>query len=118
MTLDELATDFVARCASGDLDGAGRAHWAADVVSIEPPGMMPPSHGREAVEAKGAWWNAHHTVHGVKVEGPYVHGDQFVVRFTMDVTNKDTGERRRMDELGVYTVRDGKIAEERFFYGR
>lgn len=31
----------------------------------------------------------------------------------MDVTPKD-GERMQMDEIGLYTVRDGKIVEERF----
>ena len=72
--------------------------------------------GRKGVEAKGAWWYANHEIHDVKVEGPYVHGDQFVVRFTMDVTPKD-GKRMSMDEVGVYTVLDGKIVEERFFYG-
>ena len=56
-------------------------------------------------------------IHGVQVEGPYVNGDQFVVRFKMDLTPKATGERRTMDEVGLYTVKDGKIVEERFFYG-
>jgi ketosteroid isomerase-like protein len=32
------------------------------------------------------------------------------------VTPKATGKRMQMDEVAVYTVRDGKIVEERFFY--
>ena len=35
---------------------------------------------------------------------------------TMDVTPKD-GQRMAMDEHGLYTVQNGKIVEERFFYG-
>ena len=35
----------------------------------------------------------------------------------MDMTVKETGARMKMDEVGVYTVKDGKIVEERFFYG-
>ena len=27
------------------------------------------------------------------------------------------GERNQMSEVGLYTVKDGKIAEERFMYG-
>ncbi|TJV53252.1 MAG: ester cyclase, partial [Mesorhizobium sp.] len=27
-----------------------------------------------------------------------------------------TGERVSMDEVGLYTVKNGKIAEERFYY--
>jgi ketosteroid isomerase-like protein len=34
----------------------------------------------------------------------------------MDLTPKATGERITMDEVGLYTIRDGKIVEERFFY--
>jgi len=52
----------------------------------------------------------------VKVEGPYVHGDQFVVRFKMDVTPKGQ-KRMSFDEVGLYTVKNGKIVEESFFMG-
>jgi ketosteroid isomerase-like protein len=50
------------------------------------------------------------------VTGPFFNGDQFVVGFEMDVTNKDSGQRFTMAEQALYTIRDGKIAEERFFY--
>ena len=29
---------------------------------------------------------------------------------------KESGERRRMHEVGLYTVKNGKVVEERFFY--
>ncbi|CDX15581.1 conserved hypothetical protein [Mesorhizobium sp. ORS 3324] len=38
------------------------------------------------------------------------------MRFTFDVTPKSTGQRATMDEVGLYTVKDGKISEERFYY--
>jgi hypothetical protein len=41
-------------------------------------------------------------------------GDQFVVRFTIDFTPKGKS-RMSMDEVGPYTVKDGKIVQERFF---
>ena len=72
--------------------------------------------GRKAVEGKGQWWYANHEVHNVKVEGPYVHGDQFVVRFKMEVTPKGK-QPMNLDEVGLYTVQNGKIVEERFFIG-
>jgi SnoaL-like domain len=34
----------------------------------------------------------------------------------MDITAKATGERMAMDEVGIYTVKNGKIVEERFCY--
>ncbi len=57
-----------------------------------------------------------HEVHTVTTEGPWVNGDQFSLRFAMDVTARENGQRMQMDEIGVYTVRDGKVVEERFFY--
>jgi ketosteroid isomerase-like protein len=55
-------------------------------------------------------------VHGVEVSGPLVSGDRFVVRFKMDVTRKESGQRFTMDETALYTIKDGKIAEEAFFH--
>ena len=34
----------------------------------------------------------------------------------MDVTPKMTGQRVSMVEVGVYTVEDGKIVREEFYY--
>ena len=49
-------------------------------------------------------------------DGPLAHGDRFVVGFQYDVTNKPSGKRMKMDEVGLYTVRNGKIVREEFFY--
>lgn len=118
MNTQEIATDLVALCKQGKFDEAGEKYWSDDVLSVEAmPGEMHEMRGKAAVRGKGEWWNSHNQIHGVEIEGPYVNGDQFVVHFTMDVTPNDSGQRMRMDEMGVYTVRDGKIAEERFFYG-
>ena len=116
MDTKEVAKAFTALCAKGEFDAAGQKFWSDDVVSREPmPGDMARTEGRKAALGKGEWWYANHTVHEAKVEGPYVHGNQFVVRFTMDVTPKN-GKRVTMDELGVYTVANGRIVDEAFFY--
>jgi ketosteroid isomerase-like protein len=117
MNTQDLAKNFTDMCAKGEFDAAGRKFWSDDIVSREPmTGDMAMLRGRKAVEGKGEWWYANHTVHNVKVEGPYVHGDQFVVRFKMDVTPKG-GQRMNLDEVGLYTVKNGKIVEESFFMG-
>jgi hypothetical protein len=117
MTPTEIATAFTNLCKRGEFEAAGRHFWSDDVVSCEAmEGDMARVQGRAAVEAKGAWWYANNEVHSVKTEGPYVNGSQFAVRFTMDVTPKG-GQRMQMDEVGVYTLADGKVVEERFFYG-
>jgi len=115
MTTNEIAAAFTDLCKAGKFDEAGEQFWSDDIVSREPMGEMKEVKGRAGVEGKGAWWYANHEVHGAKVEGPYVSGDQFVVRFTMDITPKG-GTRMTMDEVGVYTVKGDKVVEESFFY--
>jgi hypothetical protein len=56
-----------------------------------------------------------HEVHSVEVQDPYVNADQFMIRYIMDVTVKQTGQRSTLNEIGLYTVKGGKIADERFF---
>lgn len=116
-TTQDVAQDLVAMLKAGQFDESGEKYWADDVVSLEPmDGEMARIVGKAGVRAKGEWWAANHEIHEVLVEGPYVNGDQFVVRFKMDLTPKG-GERITLDEVGLYTIRDGKIAEESFFYG-
>ena len=117
MSTAELAKDFTDLLKQGDHEGAARKYNDKDIVSIEAmEGPMAVCEGGEAVKQKGDWWRANHEVHGEVVEGPYVNGNQFAVRFKMDVTPKQTGERVMMDEVGIYTVEGDKIIEERFYY--
>jgi len=116
MTTHDIAHDLVALCRSGKFIEAGEKYWADDVVSIEAVGDDAESHGKDAARGKNEWWVNAHEIHSVDARGPYLNGDQFTVRFKMDVTAKETGEHRLLDEIGLYTLKDGKIAEERFFY--
>ena len=118
MSAKDVAQPFTELCKAGKFDEAGKKFWSDDVVSLEPmTGEMARLQGRKAVEGKGKWWADNHDLHNVKVEGPFLNGDQFTVRFKMDVTMKGNGQRMQMDEHALYTIKDGRIAEERFFYG-
>ncbi len=120
MTTKDIAEAFAALMKAGKFKEAGDAYWADDVVSIEAmPGDMALVSGRAAVEAKSEWWMANHEVHNFTTEGPFVNGDQFALLFDVDVTAKVgpmADQRMAMREVGIYTLRDGKIAEERFLY--
>ena len=117
MTTQELAKDFTNLLKRNDHEGAAAKYNADGIVSLEAmDGPMAVCRGKAAVKEKGAWWQANHEVHGGSVDGPYVNGDQFVVRFTMDVTPKATGQRMTMDEIGIYTVEDANVVEARFCY--
>jgi len=109
-----IAEEFAALCEAGRFAEAGETFWAEDVVSLEPMDEMAVTTGKEAVRAKGEWWAANHEVHEVDVDGPYVNGDQFALVLEIEVTPKATGERIEMEEIALYTLRDGKIVEERF----
>ncbi|THD79185.1 MAG: nuclear transport factor 2 family protein [Phenylobacterium sp.] len=117
MSTKDVAEGLVALCQAGKFGEAGETYWADDVRSVEAMGDNAEIQGKAAARGKGEWWANAHDVHGVEVAGPFVNGDQFVVRFKMDVTIKESGQRITMDEMAVYTVDDDKIVEERFFYG-
>ena len=121
MDTKAVADDLVSLWKRGEWMESGERYWAEDVVSVEaggPPGVDPVSRGKEAARAKSQWWADNHEVHSSEVAGgPWINGEQFVVRFVMDVTAKATGQRMHLDETALYTLRDGRIAEERFFYG-
>jgi len=40
--------------------------------------------------------------------------DRFVVQYDIDVTDKNSKNRMQLSEVGVYTVKDGKIVREEF----
>jgi len=96
--------------------------YSPEIVSIEagaPPGGSARSEGIDAVKGKGKWWSDNHEVHSGEVDGPFPHGDRFIVRFTYDVTAKGgpmAGKRFTMNEAALYTVKDGKVTHEEFFY--
>jgi hypothetical protein len=121
MDTKQVAQEFTQLCKDGKFEEAGRRFWSDKVVSLEPmSGPMARSEGVQAVKAKGDWWYQNHEIHSATAEGPYVHGDQFALRFSMDVTPKTgemAGKRMQMTEIGLYTVKDGRITEERFFFG-
>jgi hypothetical protein len=117
MSINDIAHDLVALCKAGKFDEAGEKYWADDVLSVEAMGDDAEARGKAAARGKGEWWANSHEIHGMEVEGPYINGEQFAVRFKMDTTFKETGVRQQMDEVALYTIKNGKIAEERFFYG-
>ena len=114
MNTTELAQRMAELCASGQFEAA-RELWSDDVVSVESfPGPHQVCEGRDAVIAKQTAWNQRTTMHSVRAEGPFVHGEQFALRLTLDCTGPD-GRRGELSEIALFTVKDGSIVEERFF---
>jgi ketosteroid isomerase-like protein len=114
----EIANRLVELCKQGKNDEA-KSLYAPDAVSVEafaPPGMQREAKGLDAIRAKSEWWRANHEIHSASITGPWPHGERFIVGFQYDVTNKPSAQRMQMDEVGLFTVEDGKIVREEFFY--
>jgi SnoaL-like domain len=114
---------LVSLCRDGKIMEAVETLYSPQIVSIEAvsggPSMPARMEGLDAIKGKNDWWVKNHEVHSSKAEGPYPHGDRFIVRFTYDVTAKAgpmAGKRLTLDEAALYTVKDGKISQEEFFY--
>jgi ketosteroid isomerase-like protein len=115
----EIGQKMVELCREGKNDEAIKTLFSEDIVSVEagaPPGQDATTKGMAAVLGKGKWWVDNHIIHSAKAEGPWPHGDRYIVRFTYDVTFKPDNKRFTMDEAALYTVANGKVVKEEFFY--
>ena len=88
-----------------------------DIVSVEArtmDGSSPETRGIKGVREKVDWWLQNMQVHSFKADGPFVAHDRFVVQYDADVTDKNSKNRMQLSEVGVYTVKNGKIIREEF----
>jgi hypothetical protein len=88
-----------------------------DIVSIEAysgASGSPETRGTDGVRGKIDWWVKAMEIHSFRANGPFVAHDKFIVQYDADITEKSSGERRQISEVGVYTVKDGKIVREEF----
>lgn len=115
----EIGQKLVELCKNGKNFEAIDSLYSPDIVSVEATtnDKMPKEvHGFEAIKNKNQWWNEHMQVNSAEVKGPFPLDDRFAVYYKYDVTNKDTNKRVNMEELALYSVKDGKIIKEEFFY--
>ena len=115
-----VANQLAGYCREGKEEEGLNTLYAEDAVSVEAldyAGTGPETHGLEGIRGKHEWWNNAHETHASSVEGPFFHGDdRFSLIFDVDVTDRNSNERMQMKEVGQYTVKDGKIVREEFFY--
>jgi hypothetical protein len=117
MTTEEVAKEVVELTRKQAWKEALESLYAKDIVSVEArPNETgsPETRGIDGVRGKVDWWLDAMEAHSVTVHGPFVAHDRFVVRYDMDVTDKASKKRMQLSEVGVYTVKDGKIVREEF----
>lgn len=114
-----VAEELVAFCRAGRNMDAINTLYSPDIVSIESMGneQMPREmKGIDAIRQKNKWWGENNEVHSSVVDGPFIGEDKFAVYYNFDVTFKPTGQRTPMEEMALYSVKDGKVVREQFFY--
>jgi ketosteroid isomerase-like protein len=119
MSLQSLAQQFVDLCNQGKNFDVMETMYSDDIVSVEADGRE--VKGKGPVIQKSRNWAAANEIHGGKCVGPYfsaqnVDDGQFAVTFHFEITPKATGKRITANEVGLYTVKGGKITREQFFY--
>ena len=114
-----VADELVELCRAGrNLDAIAKL-YDPKIVSIEPIGSdTKPAEmsGIDAIRQKNESWYDTYEVNSVNVEGPFVGEDQFAVRYDYETTAKADGKKMRMTEMALYTVKDGRIVREQFYY--
>lgn len=118
----QIGQQLVDLCRQGQNLLAMEQLYDADIISVEASATAGARayqevKGIDACKEKGMKWLSAHEIHGATVEGPFMHGaDKFAVYFAFDVTPKATGQRTWQKEVGLYTVKNGKITREEWYF--
>jgi hypothetical protein len=111
-----IAKEFAALIRAGKSDEVEKKWLAPGIESVEGVGASLAWTGKKAVLAKYRGWEADHEIHSMKLEGPWVGATGFALRFQLEATQLSTGNRVEMEEVAVYTVRNGKVVREEFHF--
>lgn len=119
MNTQEIANQLVSYCRKGDWASAYNNLYAKEIKSIEPyasPVFDKETIGLEAVVIKAQKFDSMiEKLHSIEVSEPLVSGNHIAFTITMDADRKNIG-RVVLPELCLYTLSQGKIVKEEFFY--
>lgn len=118
--VQDVARDFTALLRLGQFEAAGDRYWADGVASVEPAdlptGIPAFVSGIDAAREKARFRFGEGRIEDLGIDGPFVTGDQFALFLDMLITDPASGDTQPFTEIAIFTVRDGQIIEERFFY--
>ena len=117
MAINEIAENFV-NWRNNDNAATLRAElYSPGIESIEEGNTSEIGRvkGMEGLKKKGQSLSRDFEVHNIKAFDPVVADNWFSVKFAIDTTDKRSGERSILSEIGIYKVEDGKIVKEHYF---
>ncbi len=122
MATQKVAQRLVELCSAGKNLEAIQELYADNARHIEVmdgPGCPRVSEGKANLLQKAEHFARTTTIHGASCGKPIVNGDQFIVPMTLDCTASEgpmANQRMTLSESALYTVKNGKITEGKFFY--
>ena len=118
----EIGKRLIEYCKRNENVKAVNELYADEIVTLEAmsgpetPADEAQPKGIDEIRKKNKQWEDEMEVHEVDIQGPFPLGDRFAIHFKYDATEKKNQKRMKMDEVGIYTVKNGKIIKEEFFY--
>lgn len=120
LSVRSIAEKFLELCNAGRHFDFMHGYYAPEIVSVEGDGKE--YAGKGPVIHKSEVFQSNNTIHTQDIRGPYFSGDpgastgQFAVHFAIEYSPKAGGPRGRLEEVSLYTVRNGLVTREQFFY--
>lgn len=118
MTTQEVANRLVELCREGKYEQVVKELYSPDIVSVEQEGA--PDRivkGLEGIATKGVKFQEMlETVNSSSISDPIVADNHFSCAMFMNVRMKGVPVDVDMNEICVYTVSEGKVIKEEFFY--
>lgn len=115
MSLQKIAHQVVELCNQGRNFEVMENFYDPNIASVEPTGQA--TVGQQPVIDKSKRWAQGVEIHGESVIGPFFHGqDRFATKTIFEITRKETGKRESLEEITIYTVKNGLITKEEFFF--
>lgn len=117
MKINEIANRFVQWRNTNNADKLRTELYSPNIESVEEwnNSEIGRVRGMEGLRKKGQSLSQQFEVHNIKASDATVADNWFSVKFEIDTTDKKSGKRSILSEIGVYKVDDGKIVKEYYF---
>jgi len=115
-TINEIANRLASLCEKHEFLQAYTALFSEHAESIDPMNNNQLLHGRGVLMERERKFLETTEIYDLKVSEPLFAGNYFCVTMSLEFTPAGQ-ERRKVEELCVYKVENGKIISQQFFIG-